>query len=245
MTNTAPVSSSDRLLAFYTATAAEYDIEAEPQAEHRTALRLITAVLRDSGARRVLDVGCGTGRAMRAISAALPNVEVTGLDPSPDLLTVARDRHGIPAERLVEGSGTAMPFPDGAFDAAVVMAVLHHVPDPRAVIAEMLRVSQGPVMLSDANRFGQGRVPVRAVKLALRLSRLDRIVDRVRHGDEGSYTSDGDGVAWPFSLYDVLPQLEAACTEVLVVPTKGTLGMHAVPIGAASHLVVIGYRDGP
>jgi len=93
---------------------------------------------------------------MRAVEAAIPGAEAVGIDPSPDLLAVARDRHGHPTDRLHEGVGEALPFPDGVFDAALAVAVLHHVPDPWAVVAEMRRVAP-IVVISDANRYGQGR----------------------------------------------------------------------------------------
>lgn len=234
--------SADRLRDYYARTASGYDVhEADP--EHLAALRVALPLLAAHGVRRVLDVGCGTGKAMRAVEAAIPGAEAVGIDPSPDLLAVARDRHGHPTDRLHEGVGEALPFPDGVFDAALAVAVLHHVPDPWAVVAEMRRVAP-IVVISDANRYGQGRAPIRAVKLALRALGLAAAIDRRRNGPDRHFESEGDGVAWPFSVFDLVARLRSLGDEVMVVPTRGTPAMHAFPLGAATHALLVSFLPG-
>jgi SAM-dependent methyltransferase len=63
----------------------------------------------------VLDVACGTGNA--ALVAHDAGAVVTGLDASPRLLRVARER--VPSGEFVRGDAARLPFDDGQFDAAV------------------------------------------------------------------------------------------------------------------------------
>jgi ubiquinone/menaquinone biosynthesis C-methylase UbiE len=73
---------------------------------------------------------------------------------------------------IIQGSGDALAFADKSFDAVCEFATLHDVPDPARVVSEMLRVSKKAVFLSDCNRFGQGHVLLRVLKLALYKTRL-------------------------------------------------------------------------
>jgi len=73
------------------------------------------AALGLSGSERVLDVACGTGNA--ALLADAAGARVVGLDASPRLLEVARER--VPGAEFVLGDSAELPFEDGAFDAAV------------------------------------------------------------------------------------------------------------------------------
>jgi SAM-dependent methyltransferase len=85
---------------------------------------------------RVLDAGCGTGR----LAAELANsglARVWGVDPSPEMLAVARSK--TRRAGFKEGSLEALPFRDGWFDAAVAWLVVHLVDRP-AAFAELRRV---------------------------------------------------------------------------------------------------------
>jgi len=88
------------------------------------------------GGEQVLDVACGTGNAA-AVALGLGAV-VTGLDASERLAGVAQER--LPEATIVVGDAVALPFEDGAFDAAVsVFGVIFARPARRA-IAELARV---------------------------------------------------------------------------------------------------------
>ena len=86
--------------------------------------------------RRVLDVGCGTGR----LSAALAErgAKVWGVDPSPEMLAQARRAAG-PSVGFREAAAEALPFRDGWFERAVLLLVVHLV-DRRRALAEVARV---------------------------------------------------------------------------------------------------------
>jgi SAM-dependent methyltransferase len=83
----------------------------------------------------VLDAGAGQG----SLSAKLAvlGFEVTSTDASPAAVAVLRDR--VPGE-VLEADVTVLPFPDAAFDAAVLGEVLEHVEDDRGALAEIARV---------------------------------------------------------------------------------------------------------
>lgn len=82
------------------------------------------------GARRILDVGCGTGSLAVELKRAHPAAQVVGLDPDPDALELARakaERAGLDI-RFEHGFADALPFPEGDFDQVVSTFALHHVP---------------------------------------------------------------------------------------------------------------------
>jgi ubiquinone/menaquinone biosynthesis C-methylase UbiE len=110
--------------------------------------------LRALGARRVLDVGCGAADIPLALvreSArnGMP-MTVTCLDSSDQMLAIARAAAGgEPGLDFVRGDGTALPFPDASYDAALCTLALHHFdPEPaRALLRELRRVARlGPVV---------------------------------------------------------------------------------------------------
>jgi SAM-dependent methyltransferase len=88
----------------------------------------------------VLDVGCGTGNA--TIPAAKLAARVTGLDASPGLIEVAREKG---ADAMVEvdwivGDAQAMPFEDDSFDRVISIFGHMFAPDHRAAADELKRV---------------------------------------------------------------------------------------------------------
>ena len=93
----------------------------------------------------VLDLGCGTGVAARAI-ARMPGFpgRVSGVDPSGPLIEAARRlaaEAGL-AERLrfEVGDGHGLAYPDASFDAAVAHTAISHVSEPLTVLCELRRV---------------------------------------------------------------------------------------------------------
>ena len=94
---------------------------------------------------KVLDVGCGSGRlTMAAQKWAGPEGEAVGIDPSPEMIQVARQnagRAGLGA-KFELGVVEALPFPDKTFDVVLNRLMLHHLPDDlkQRGLAEMRRV---------------------------------------------------------------------------------------------------------
>jgi ubiquinone/menaquinone biosynthesis C-methylase UbiE len=104
--------------------------------------------VRPHGDERALDVGTGAGALAFALAPLVR--EAVGLDPVPELLELARER-SLPNTQFVEGDGTALPFPDGAFDLAGTHRTLHHVRQPDRIVAELARVTRsgGRVLVVD------------------------------------------------------------------------------------------------
>lgn len=98
-----------------------------------------------AAAARVLDIGCGTGLAARAIARRAGFAgTVTGVDLSPYLVTAAKRlaaEEGV-AQRLEFRTGDVhkLDFPDNSFDALVAHTLLSHVEDPLSVLMEAARV---------------------------------------------------------------------------------------------------------
>jgi len=90
----------------------------------------------DLAGRRVLEVGCGTGRLAAALAER--GARVWGVDPSEDMLAQARATAGKDVGFKL-GRAEALPFKDGWFERAVLRLVVHLVDRPRA-LAELARV---------------------------------------------------------------------------------------------------------
>jgi SAM-dependent methyltransferase len=81
---------------------------------------------------RVLDVGCGSGDLAALIMQMRPDVTIEGID------VLVRPGTAIPVHAY---DGAHIPFPNDAFDVAMVIDVLHHTDDPEAVLAEIARIA--------------------------------------------------------------------------------------------------------
>jgi ubiquinone/menaquinone biosynthesis C-methylase UbiE len=108
----------------------------------------------------VLDIGCGTGAYLERYQRAGCNV--SGIDQSPSMLQVARNRLGESAD-LYMGDASNMPYQDKEFDLIVMSTVLHEMPRAvrSAVINEAKRTikEDGRILLID---FHPG--PIRPLK---------------------------------------------------------------------------------
>lgn len=108
----------------------------------------------------VLDIGCGTGAYLEHYQRAGCNV--SGIDRSPSMLQVARNRLGESAN-LYRGDASNMPYQDKEFDLIVMSTVLHEMPRAvrSAVINEAKRTikEEGRILLID---FHPG--PIRPLK---------------------------------------------------------------------------------
>jgi len=104
----------------------------------------------------LLDLGCGTGAAVRD---AAPHVRrAVGFDLSPGMIAQARERASagnLGNVEFREGDvSRSLPFPDQTFTAVLCTTAFNHFPHPRETIAEVSRVTgpSGRVVIADANR---------------------------------------------------------------------------------------------
>jgi len=102
----------------------------------RRAVDIVTAL----GARSVLDVGCGSGPLFAPL--AVVGVHVTGIDPAPAMVALARaeaERH--PGSVTVQERGWETVDEHDAYDAAVALGVFDYVDDPADLLGRMGRAA--------------------------------------------------------------------------------------------------------
>lgn len=118
---------------------------------------------------RWLDVGCGNGAFTELIIARCAPASVQGIDPSEEQLAFARARPATSSARFSPGDAMALPFPDDAFDVAVMPLVIFFVPEPARGVAEMARVVRpGGAVTAYAWDMPGGGFPYDALQVAMR-----------------------------------------------------------------------------
>jgi len=132
------------------------------------ARRAAVAAVNAAPGGQVLEVGVGTGLALPLYNA---EKRVTGIDLSSDMLAQARLRVAELGlrniEALAEMDAQATDFADGQFDVSVAMFVASVVPNPRALVAELKRVTRPGGTILFVNHFAAERGPVWWVERAM------------------------------------------------------------------------------
>jgi ubiquinone/menaquinone biosynthesis C-methylase UbiE len=132
---------------------------------------LDVAVAEKAGAEAILDVGCGTGRLLRAAADAFPDARLCGVDAAAEMVEVAQAQL-VAGERteLRQAVAEALPFPNESFDLVFSTMTFHHWSDQGRGMAEVARVmrSDATWLLSDFVATGF----MRYVRRALRLQRF-------------------------------------------------------------------------
>ncbi|WP_319452188.1 MULTISPECIES: class I SAM-dependent methyltransferase [unclassified Mycobacterium] len=114
-----------------------YDMPWLQSCVYRPPQDAIVAELRARGARRIVDVGCGTGILADRIQRELRPDEVVGVDASAGMLEKAKARSAT--VRWIVGTAEDLPLPDGSVDAVVTTTAFHFFDQP-AALAEFRRV---------------------------------------------------------------------------------------------------------
>src|SRR6266849_562634 len=206
---------------YYTKTAGRYDqMHAHEGIEDESDLRLILAVLQALKIDSVLDVGSATGRGLTKFAAALPGALVCGVEPVAALLQEGVSAGVAERVRLLQASGERLPFADASFDAVCEFSILHHVPNPRVVVGEMLRVARKAVVIADSNRFGQGSFPLRVLKLFLYKLGLWKAFNYIRTAGKGYQISEGDGLFYSYSVYDTYDLVAEWADRIMLLPSS-------------------------
>ena len=135
----------------------------------RTVLDLAALEVPRPGA--ILDVGCGTGRLLRAAEARFPGAELVGVDPAPQMVRQAQASAGEGSSiRFHQAAAEKLPFPDSRFDLVFSTLTFHHWSDQAKAVAEIARVLApgGRWLLADFVATGL----MRYVRQLLRLKRF-------------------------------------------------------------------------
>ncbi len=142
----------DAAAAYFSANARNWDRVRALHIDEAKVERALVELTADLNLHRLLDIGTGTGRVLQLFS---PRVgEAVGIDINRDMLRMARDnleRGGFRNCHVRQGDMDRLPWPDGAFDGAVLHQVLHYAERPEATIAEAARVLQpnGNLLIAD------------------------------------------------------------------------------------------------
>jgi len=104
---------------------------------------------------RWLDVGCGTGELSRCVRQFAAPAHVTGVDPSTDYVSYAREQ-SLNIEYKV-GDATGLPMDGASFDVVVSGLVLNFVTDKPAAAREMARVTKpGGIVAAYVRDYAEG-----------------------------------------------------------------------------------------
>jgi ubiquinone/menaquinone biosynthesis C-methylase UbiE len=231
---------------YYTDTAARYDsMHAHEGCGDPAITKFVSALLQMLEVRTVLDVGTATGRGIRDLKQALPGLFFCGVEPVAALVDQAVQSGNTAGVQIIRATGDALPFPNASFDAVCEFAVLHHVANPSAVVKEMLRVAKRAVLLCDSNRFGQGSSAAKYIKLALYKSGLWSVYNYLRTGGKGYTITEGDGVAYSYSVYDSFGLVSRWADRLILIPSnageKGTSWFH--PLFNSGGVLVCALRE--
>ena len=136
---------------------------------------LISAVVaRSASATRALDVACGTGDLALSLAANLPAVQVTGVDPSAEMLVIANTRTVQDTDARVQfalGEFAQLQAPSASIDVLTAGYGFRNVPDLDAAVRECARVIRPGGVLGSLDFFLPKNALWRALFLAyLRLS---------------------------------------------------------------------------
>jgi ArsR family transcriptional regulator len=126
--------------AFFSSSAGQWDRLRHEMFGRRFDLAALAGLLDDGWI--VGDLGCGTGQVAEVLAPAVAGV--IAVESSRAMLAAARRRlAGLDNVEIRRGELEAVPVDDRALDAAVICLVLHHVPDPPAVLREAARALRG------------------------------------------------------------------------------------------------------
>ena len=124
--------------AFFDVWSRVYDLPPVQAAIYHPVHDAVLDELRAHPARRILDVGCGTGDLTARLRAELTTELVAGCDFSAGMLEQAAAR--TRAVRWLQGDATRLPFTDATFEAVLSTEAFHWFPDPDAALREFRRV---------------------------------------------------------------------------------------------------------
>lgn len=229
-----------KLEQYYARSADSYDTsQLHENDEHYNALMFLRGIIAEKQYESLLDVGCGTGRALFYLRDAHPQLRAIGLEPVEELRQKALAK-GFEADQILLGDGRQLPFADKSFDCVATFGVLHHVEQPEQIISEMIRVARRAVFISDHNIYGWGgsltRLGKQAVRRVFGFSTLKLLMTKGR----GYHDTDYDGIFYPFSLFEHLDQVASRSNQMFLMSTKGSpRNLYS----QASHLAVFADLD--
>ncbi|MBI4150212.1 class I SAM-dependent methyltransferase [Candidatus Woesearchaeota archaeon] len=118
----------------------------------RRVQKKVIAVMNPKPNAAILDIGCGTGSALKMLLDQDHKGKLVGVDFSPKMLEKARQKLGKRV-LLYHADVARLPFKTGSFDFVICTEAFHHFPDPEKAMKEMMRVMKkgGKLYLADVS----------------------------------------------------------------------------------------------
>ncbi len=169
-------------------------------------LALIAARTNLASAKRVLDCGAGQGHWTRIIGRFLPRgAEVIGIEREAEWVARASAGAKTVGDGVTlsfrQGDVNALPFDANSFDLVTCQTLLIHLPDPRNVVREMVRVLRpgGRLLLCEPNNLAEGIARLAAkpdfdLEGAVAWFRLEATCEKGKHALGLGYNSHGEGL---------------------------------------------------
>lgn len=146
---------------------------------------------------------------------------MTGIEPIKELREIGYS-NGLSEADIVDGDGTRLDYAAYSFDLVCEFGVLHHLRNPDKAVSEMTRVASNAIFISDTNNFGQGSYIKRSAKRIINFLGLCRVADLLKTRGTGFSVSDGDGVAYSYSVLRDYKQILNQCTIVHLLNSRAS-----------------------
>jgi ubiquinone/menaquinone biosynthesis C-methylase UbiE len=132
----------DPIVATYSRLARQYDDLTGRSCWVRATNEALASIRVDEIRGVVLDVGCGTGRALMTLAAsARPDVQLIGIDPADNMRDIARElTRGCPNVRILDGRFENIPLASEAVDYLYSLFAFHWAADLELAVSELARV---------------------------------------------------------------------------------------------------------
>ena len=105
--------------------------------------------------QKILDIGCGTGPLEETLLKKFPQMDITALDLSPQMLKAAQKKFEAPHRiRWIEGDFLELALPTKHFDIAFSLSNFHYFPKPEAVLQKCVQILKpgGQIIIVDWDR---------------------------------------------------------------------------------------------
>lgn len=206
---------------YYSVTATAYEeSHVSENDEHMRALAAFSGFVKMLPHDSILDVGAGTGRAVKFLQRSIPGTRVMGIEPVTAMREIGHGRHGISEDSLIDGDALSLQFSDNSFHWCIETGVLHHIENFSRAVEEMVRVADVGVMISDSNNMGQGTVPVRFMKHLIKSLGLWNLFVKVQTRGRGYKENLGDGIYFSFCAFDCVPILKTKFPHIFMINTQ-------------------------
>jgi ubiquinone/menaquinone biosynthesis C-methylase UbiE len=219
---------------YYSTTAKQYDNQhLQLDDEHYLALNYLDGIIRFHNFKSILDIGAGTGRAALFLRERNPSLEIISIEPVEALRSIGYAK-GLNQVELRDGDVYKLDFSKSSFDLVCAFGVFHHLEYPVRALAEMKRISRHALFISDSNNLGQGKRLSRTIKQVLHALKLWNLSILVKTKGRKYTISEGDGLAYSFSLFSLLKHLKSEYNSYFLstVPSGRNL------FKSASHLAI-------